>query len=123
MIIYNWIECPEDIRPSTGTFYLRTTPVYRGSVIDINDERNLFMTSGTPEFDSRRYSVVEIIDDDIFLHIGAVTYVTPFDSNNDFEAHRKYVNDEWTNLMTVAYDDSIEDALTWTGQATTITTS
>lgn len=109
MIIPNWLEAP------TGNVFIRSTPVYHGGIITSSG-----MIPGSPEYSSRRYSVIDLTGAKPKLSIGSVAYKSNYRSEDVFEVHRRYLMGEWDDLLIRTPDITAEVAKTWTGEALTI---
>lgn len=112
MIIPDWREAPSNLKTSHTSFFIRSTITYRGGIITADG-----MKAGLPEFSPRRYSVIHVLDDMVHrLSVGAVSYVSSFDSTDPYAVHTKFATGQWTTLLQTEVDLTVEQALNWTGE-------
>ena len=113
IVIPDWLECPESIKPDDYNFWIRSTIVYHGEVITATGTR-----PGTPDFSARRWSVIRrATNGDTSIEIGAVAYTTGFDTDDTYAVHKKYIAGEWDTLMHLELDAISQEAiLHWTGE-------
>lgn len=71
--------------------------------------------SSAPQLVPARYSVVHETSTGIKYKIISGSYVTPFNDNNPYEVHRKYVDGETQDLFVQDFAGTLEEALLWNG--------
>ncbi len=105
MQLSEWTKHP------TENLYMRSAISYRGGIIGPKG-----MKQGLPEYSPRRYSVVDGTGVGVKLVVGAVAYKQDYDSEDIYQAHKKYLVGEFDSLLVVEFAGTSEEAVTlWPG--------